>query len=145
MDPSALVAAPALAASLAIAAALVAVVRRARDRARRRADRALGGEPPLLRHDAARGLGRESAGRGQVRGNGVLAVTDDLVVFCQWMPARDLVIPREAVVLVDTCRSHLGKRVGRDLLRIAWTTPEGAVDRAAWQVPDLDRWRAVLG
>jgi hypothetical protein len=82
----------------------------------------------------------DSAGRLQIRGNGCLALGDDLFVFVMWFPRRELLVSRTSITSVDTVDSHLGKRVGRPLLRIGFDD-----DVAAWWVRDLDRWLATLG
>ena len=104
-----------------------------------RAARGLLGEEPLLVDESANYFGRSSAGRFQIRGNGCLALGDEQLVFVMWLPRRELAIRRSAITAVDTADSHLGKRIGRPLLRVAF---DG--DVAAWWVRDLDRWLATL-
>ena len=58
--------------------------------------------------------------------------------------ARLFRIPRGAITNVDTTRSHAGKTMKDDLLRIAWTGPEGD-DSIAFFVRDLDPWLTDLG
>jgi hypothetical protein len=89
-------------------------------------------------------FGRASAGRGQIRGNGDLALTADELVFVMWVPRRTLRIPRPAIEAVDTPRGFLGKTSGARLLRVQWRDGD-AVDEAAWEVRDVDTWVAALG
>ena len=110
---------------------------------RRRAERHFAGED-LLRQDDANTFGVESAGKWQVRGNGNLALTKRELLFAQWVPNRLLRIPRSDIVEVTTVRSHLGKGIGRDLLKVAWTNDLGAADSIAFWVPDLDGWLEAL-
>ncbi|MEZ5100316.1 MAG: hypothetical protein R3C15_11075 [Thermoleophilia bacterium] len=110
-----------------------------------RARALLGGREPVLADELASCFGVESAGVTQLRGNGCLALGPDLLVFAMWLPRRDVVIPRTRIVEVDTTRGHLGKTVGRPLLRVAWTREDGERDRVAWLVRDLDAWLAALG
>jgi hypothetical protein len=56
-----------------------------------------------------------------------------------WLPRRELAIRRSSITAVDTADSHLGKRIGRPLLRVAFDD-----DVAAWWVRELDRWLATL-
>jgi hypothetical protein len=91
-----------------------------------------------------RGLGRESRGKGQVRGNGWLALTDDELRFKQWVPAREERIPLATVTAVETPRVWLGKTVGRKLLCVRWQTADGTADAMAWEVRDLDDWLVAL-
>lgn len=111
---------------------------------RRRADRHFAGLA-LLRKEDANSLGVESKGPWQVRGNGNLALTDDELLFAQWVPNRVVRIRRRNIVEVTTTRSHLGKSISRDLLKVVWTTEEGRQDSIALWVGDLDGWLAALG
>jgi hypothetical protein len=92
----------------------------------------------------ARGLGLESRGKGQVRGNGWLVLSPGELRFSQWVPSRETRIPLTAVTLVETRRVWLGKTVGSKLLCVRWRTPEGGEDAMAWEVRDLDGWLAAL-
>lgn len=99
----------------------------------------------LLREEDANSFGVESAGRWQVRGNGNLALTEQELLFAQWVPNRLVRIPRKSIVEVTTTRSHLGKTIFRDLLKVVWTTELGAQGSIALWVKDLDGWLAALG
>jgi hypothetical protein len=104
----------------------------------------LGGEVPLMVDDGANYFGRDRRGKAQMRGNGCLMLTDHHLGFVMWWPQRELIVERSAIVAVDTARSHLGKTIARELLRVAWEDEEGP-DRAAWYVRDLPAWLAALG
>jgi hypothetical protein len=97
------------------------------------------------RSENAQGLGLESRGKGQVRGNGWLVLTPDELRFRQWVPSRETRMPLAAITAIETPRSWLGKSVGRKLLVVRWRTPEGGEDAMAWNVRDLDGWLAALG
>ena len=112
-------------------------------RFRRRAKRHFEGLA-LLREDDANSFGVESAGAWQVRGNGNLALTKHELLFAQWVPSRLLRIPRKSIVEVGSVKSHLGKTVGKDLLRVVWTTDLGTQDSIALWVKDLDGWIEAL-
>jgi len=127
--------------ALVLAAVLVPVARRAK---RQRAELEDELSDGLRRKANARGLGLESRGRGQVRGNGWLMLTDDELRFSQWVPSRETRIPLAAVTTVETKRWWLGKSVGSRLLCVRWRTPDGAEDAMAWEVRDLDGWLADL-
>ena len=62
-----------------------------------------------------------------------------------WLPARQLLVPRPAIVEVGKADSHLRKRIGRPLLRVAFRDEAEREDVAAWYVRELDRWLATLG
>lgn len=98
----------------------------------------------VLRHEDANSFGVESAGKWQVRGNGNLALTDHELLFAQWVPNRLVRTPRKSIAEVTTARSHLGKTIFRDLLKVVWTTDLGAQDSIALWVKDLDGWLAAL-
>jgi hypothetical protein len=100
----------------------------------------------VRRSTAATSLGLTSLGVGELRGTGTLVLTDDEVAFAQWRPDRLVRIPRAAVVEVDTTRTHLGKTMNKDLLRIRWTNAETDVeDTVAFFLRDLDAWLTDLG
>ncbi len=80
-----------------------------------------------------------------MRGNGNLALTEDELLFAQWIPNRVVRIPRNAIVEVTTTRSHLGKTIGRKLLKVVWATELGRQDSIALWVKDLDCWLEALG
>ena len=99
----------------------------------------------LLRENDANSFGVESGGVWQVRGNGTLALTKHELLFAQWAPNRLLRIPRRSIVEATTTRSHLGKTIGRDLLKVVWSTDLGTRDSIALWVGDLDGWLEALG
>ncbi|MBI5929246.1 MAG: hypothetical protein HY862_08055 [Chloroflexi bacterium] len=83
-------------------------------------------------------FGQESKGVVQLRGNGVLAITTSEVYF-------ELLAPRHAwrtaignIQAVETVKSHLGKTVGRPLLKIRYINEQGRTDSVAWLVPNLE-------
>ena len=130
-----LVVAGPLVASLVIA---VFVVRGGRRRAQARLAEVSG---TVRRTTAATSLGLTSLGAGQLRGTGTLVLTDDEVAFAQWRPDRLVRIPRASIAAVDTTRTHLGKAMKADLLRIRWTDAETEVeDTIALFVRDLRPW-----
>ena len=96
------------------------------------------------RSETVLGLGVESRGPAQMRGNGSLALLEDELLFVQWVPRRVIRIPRASITAVETPRTFLGKTLGSRLLAVSWRTPEGGQDRIAWKVGDLDAWLAAL-
>ena len=127
--------------ALAFAIVLIPVSRRAK-RVRTGLEEEFGGT--IRRSANARGLGLQSRGRGQVRGNGWLVLTPEELRFRQWVPQRETTIPLAAVTSVGTERTWLGKWVGSKLLCVRWRTSHGSEDAMAWQVPDLEGWLAAL-
>ena len=127
--------------ALTLALVMITVSRRAR-RLGAELEEELG--PGVRRKANVSGLGLESRGPAQVRGNGWLVLTADELRFRMWVPDRETRIPLAAIADVGTARVGLGKTVGRRLLRVRWRTQEGAEDAMAWQVRDLDDWLAAL-
>ena len=127
--------------ALAAGLAMIPAARRAR-RLREEMEAELGGRAERMAN--ARGLGLESRGARQVRGNGWLVLAGGELRFRQWVPDRETRIPLAQVTAVETRRWWLGKSVGSRLLCVRWRTPEGGEDAMAWQVRDLDGWLAAL-
>ena len=127
--------------ALIFAVVLIPVRRRAK-RQRAELEEELG--DGVTRMANVRGLGLQSRGRGQVRGNGWLVLTPEELRFRQWVPQRETTIPLAAVTSVGTESTWLGKWVGRKLLCVRWRTSDGGEDAMAWEVPDLDEWLAAL-
>lgn len=111
---------------------------------RRRARRHFEGLSVLREDEGANSFGVESGGPWQVRGNGTLVLTDDELLFAQWVPNRLLRVPRAAITEVAATDSHLGKRIGRPLLKLTWTTEAGRPDSVAVWVRDLEGWVEAL-
>ena len=127
--------------SLAVSALIaLVIVRNSRSRALARLEEVPG---TVRRSMAATCIGVESAGPGQARGTGTLVLTDAEVAFAQWRPDRLIRVPRSDIAQVDTTRTHLGKTMNADMLRIRWTTGAGD-DTVAFYVRDLDPWLADL-
>lgn len=110
----------------------------------RRAQRHLQGLEILREEVGANSFGVESAGKTQVRGNGNLALTADELLFVQWIPNRVTRISRASIFEVTTAKSHLGKTIGRTLLKVVWTNERAERDSIALWVRDLEGWRAAL-
>ena len=135
------VVAPVLGILILTALVVIPIAHRARG-VRAELDEELG--DTATRKATVRGLGLESRGKGQVRGNGSLVLSPGELRFAQWVPHRETRIPLDAVTLVETRRVWLGKTVGSKLLCVRWRTPEGGEDAMAWEVRDLDGWLAAL-
>jgi hypothetical protein len=100
-------------------------------------------EEMLLHETMANFFGEESRGPAQMRGNGGLVLTRDALVFHMLVPDRTIGIPLEDIREVSLVRSHLGKRVGRDLVHVRYDVPDGT-DAIAWFVRDPETWRREL-
>jgi len=130
----------------ALLAALTAVVwlllRRVRDSLRGRVLARFAREEIVLA-EGANFFGRRSAGLAQLRGNGALVLTRDLLWFAQAVPAQDLEIPVASIRSVTTPRSFLGKTIFRPLVAVRFDGPAGE-DEIGWAVRDVEKWRQAL-
>lgn len=84
-------------------------------------------------------FGVESKGSRQNRGNGALVLTEDRLWFRPAMGRNGVDIAVSELQAASLVSTHLGKSVGRDLLRVTWRTPTGR-DSGAWLVDDLQGW-----
>lgn len=108
------------------------------------ADEALSGESIILRDPAANFFGIRSKGMAQVRGNGVLTLTDRRLHFLLWTPKREISIDLPSIRGTDTPRSFLGKTKVAPLLQVNFTNERGEEDAAAWLVGDLGAWKREI-
>lgn len=93
-------------------------------------------EKDIVRSDpAANFFGIASKGGRQVRGNGALVLTSHVLWFRRIGSTQPLEIPLVSIEFVDIVRSHAGKSVGQDLLRVGF-----GGDSAAWYVNDPSSW-----
>ncbi len=88
--------------------------------------------------------GQESLGVRQIRGNGVLLLTNDELIFELWLPKRILRIPISSIIGLDQTKWHLKKTKGVNLLKVLFTNEENNADSAAWQVRDIEDWNSFL-
>ena len=90
-------------------------------------------------------FGISSSGYGQVRGNGVLALTEKGLHFRMLAPKKYLFIPLESIREISHPRWFLGKSKARKLLQVDFFNQEGEKDAAAWLVPNYEWWgKAIL-
>ena len=93
---------------------------------------------------SANSFGQESMGRGQVRGLGLLYLTEKEIYFGMYVPKKDFHILLDHVHSISTPKWHLGKTKSRPLLKVEFTNNDGEADSIAWQVKDLDLWVATI-
>ncbi len=98
----------------------------------------------ILGPTPANNFGQESKGRGQVRGLGLLYLTDEEIFFGMYVPKKDFHILLDHIHGISTPKWHLGKTKNKPLLKIEFTNNVGEVDSIAWQVKDLDLWKNSL-
>lgn len=89
-------------------------------------------------------FGIESLGFTQIRGNGILLLTDTDLVFGMFRPTRDFLIPLARIEKIELAESHLAKTVFQPLLKVYFTNEEGNADSVAWWVTNPTEWKNVL-
>ncbi len=88
-------------------------------------------------------FGMQSKGNIQVRGNGILVLSDVDLFFIMLLPQQELIIPTSSITSLSTPKSFLGKTKGRELLCVTFVV-DGVEDSVAWLVSDLDYWKEIL-
>ena len=89
-------------------------------------------------------FGIESCGVMQIRGNGILLLTDTVLVFGMFRPNREFVIPLIKIVKIELANSHLTKTVFQPLLKVYFTNEEGDADSVAWWLANPTEWKNIL-
>jgi len=106
-------------------------------------DQAHPAEDIVLRDGMANSLGLESRGPVQLRGNGGLVLTREELHFLPLVGVAEVRVRLEEIRKVSLVRVHLGKTVGRRLLRVDYG--EGAAaDAVAFSVREPERWQDEL-
>ncbi len=94
----------------------------------------------ILGPSSANSFRQESLDIGQVRGNGLLILTEEELYFGMYLPRKDFHIPLNLIYEAKTTKGHLGKTKSRKLLKVEFTNIERQSDSLAWLVNDLDTW-----
>ncbi|MGQ9536713.1 MAG: hypothetical protein ACUVS1_04575 [Actinomycetota bacterium] len=89
-------------------------------------------------------LGWQSRGYLQVRGNGLVALTDRGIHFHTLLPRRYLFIPQEEMSSASVVDSFLGKPGRGKILRVDFRTAGGGEDACGWRIPYPDWWVEAL-
>ncbi|MDY6796528.1 MAG: hypothetical protein SWK76_14810 [Actinomycetota bacterium] len=89
-------------------------------------------------------FGVESAGYGQARGNGVMALAQRGIYFRMLIPRKHLFIPLASVREISHPRWFKGRSKARELLRVDFTGQAGERDAAAWLVPHREWWKEAI-
>jgi hypothetical protein len=89
-------------------------------------------------------FGIESHGVLQVRGNGILLLTDTYLVFGMFRPPRDFLIPLARIEKIELVESHLTKTVFQPLMKVYFINEEGDADSVAWWVANPTEWKNIL-
>jgi hypothetical protein len=89
-------------------------------------------------------FGIESHGVTQVRGNGILLITDIDLVFGMFQPKLDFLFPLNQIEKIELAESHLNKTVFQPLLKVFFKNEEGDLDSVAWWVANPTEWKKIL-
>jgi hypothetical protein len=94
---------------------------------------------PGARHIESGALffGQQSRGVMQMRGNGTLILTDNELLFKQWIVNKEFRLPLKSIQSIETPSSFLGKTQGVQLLKVSYLNESGVPDALAWRVRDL--------
>ncbi|MFM7058063.1 MAG: hypothetical protein ACKO2P_14185 [Planctomycetota bacterium] len=126
------------------AVALRLILRNLKQLLRRRlTERLLPGETILAEDFRANFFGLQSLGGAQFRGNGLLVLTDQALVFQMLLPSRTFRIALTEVTGTSIVRSHCGKTIARNLLKVSFGS-QGREDAMAWFVPEAEQWQRQL-
>ena len=124
-------------------------VRRLRNRAQGDLEAMVGAEHVVLVDRSANCAGHDDPDTVQLRGAGVLALTEDALHFMLWMPRdRHLQIPRSGVRTATATRAY--RRAGfarasfRPMLRVEFRTKAGADASIGWSTTDAEAWCDAL-
>jgi len=97
----------------------------------------------IVMEESSNFFGQESKGTKQVRGNGVLLLTERDLYFEMWFPKKILKIPVSTIISIDTPKTFLRKSKFRALLKVNFKF-EGRTDAAAWFLEDLAKMKEHL-
>lgn len=105
---------------------------------------ALGGRDKVtLIEPKAIGHGSEPDEAGGLRGQGVLALSDDALVFVTWAPRNTFLIERSALTGVATSAPD-ARVMDKATFELAFTSAEGPAT-TSFRLPELARWLDALG
>lgn len=88
-------------------------------------------------------FGLKSKGGRQLRGNCALVLTEDMIWSRLAAPPREFSIPLRNIRDVSFVKSHCGRSLFVDLLRVDFLA-DGVEDAVAWYVRDPAKWKAAI-
>ena len=89
-------------------------------------------------------FGQKSKGIKQIRGNGVLILTEEEIYFKLYLPKKEFRIPITSISDIQIAHSHLGKKISHPLLKVLFINDSGSADSIAWYVPNLEKWQKSM-
>jgi len=119
------------------------VARAARRRLARKISQRFRPDEIILSTVNANYFGLESLRGKQWRGNCALVLTRHILWSCLAAPQRELPLPLSRIRKVSLVRSHCGRSILLDLLRVDFHAA-GTHDAVAWYVRDAQKWMAAI-
>ncbi|MBD3413020.1 MAG: hypothetical protein GF421_01140 [Candidatus Aminicenantes bacterium] len=98
----------------------------------------------VLKDNSANFFGKGSLKSKQVRGNGILILTEDEIYFSMFLPRKEIIVPLHSIQNIETPKSFLGKTKFKPLLKISFEACHGVQDSAAWLVRDVEKWKKEI-
>jgi hypothetical protein len=92
----------------------------------------------------AQSFGQESRGKTQLRGNGILLLTDQELFFQGILPKREFTIPLQQIQSVEIVKSHLGKSTFRNLVKVNFTNDAGQAYSIAWDMENSHEAKQMI-
>jgi len=102
------------------------------------------GQNIVLKEISANFFGKESLKSRQIRGNGILVLTEHEVYFSMFMPRKEIVVSLDSIQDIETPTRFLGKTKFKPLLKISFEACQGVQDSAAWLVRDVEKWKKEI-
>jgi hypothetical protein len=102
-----------------------------------------GSDRVTLIEPKAVGHGSEPDEAGGLRGQGVLAVSDDALAFVTWAPQRTFRLERTRITGVATSAAD-ARAMDKASIEISFTSPEGPA-KVSFRLTEVARWLDALG
>jgi len=120
------------------------VLKKKGDAAIEAAREALGGRDKVtLIEPKAVGHGSEPDEAGGLRGQGVLAVSDEALTFVTWAPQNTFRLERSRITGVTTSAAD-ARAMDKATIDVAFASPEGPAN-VSFRLPEVARWLDALG
>ncbi|MFH2061193.1 MAG: hypothetical protein ABIJ59_20195 [Pseudomonadota bacterium] len=83
-------------------------------------------------------FGQESKKYKQVKGNGILTITNTSLMFFMLLPKKEIHIELSKIDSIEYPSSFLGKSIFKPLLKVNFIDENGQKDSAAWFVKNIE-------